>query len=134
MFDQVFDSMRKATEETVQMQQEMFKKWLSLWPGFPLPASWTEQVQEIQKKWVEAANDMLRRQREAMQGQFDAGLQNIEKAFQLCEAKTGEELRTKTIELWQKCFQSLRQAFEAQVRESQATMKKVLEMTTKNAA
>lgn len=134
MFDEVFENLRKATDETVKLQQEMFKKWVSLWPGFPLPGGGTEQAQELHKKWAEAANEVLRRQREVMQGQFDVGLQNIEKAFQLCEAKTGEELRTKTVELWQKCFHSLRQAFEIQMREYQAAMKKLAELTTKNAA
>jgi hypothetical protein len=69
-----------------------------------------------------------------MQGQFEAGLPNIENALQLCEAKTGEELRAKTVELWQKCFHSLRQTFEAQMRDYQATMGKLAELTTKHAA
>lgn len=134
MFDQVFDSLRKATEETVRLQQEMFKKWVSLWPGLPLPGSWNEQAQEFNKKWTDAANEVLRRQRETMQSQFEAGLQNIEKAFQICEAKSGEELRSKTVELWQKCFYSLRQAFEAQMRDYQVAIGKLVELTTKNAA
>ena len=135
MFDQVFDNLRKATEETVQLQQEMFKKWVSLWPGLPaLPASFTGQVQDFHKRWAEAANEVLRRQRETMNGQFEAGLKNIDKAFQLCEAKTGEDLRAKTVELWQNCFHSLRHAFEAQMKDYQVAMGKLVELTTKQAA
>lgn len=135
MFDQVFDSLRKATEQSVQLQQDMFKKWVSLWPALPsVPASWTGQVQDVHKKWAEAASEVLRRQQETMQKQFETGLENIEKAFQLCEAKSGEELRAKTVELWQKCFYSLRQAFEAQMRDYQVAVGKLVELTTKNAA
>jgi hypothetical protein len=135
MFDQVFESLRKATEETVKLQQELFKKWVGLWPSFPvMPSSWTGQMQDFQKKWAEAVNELLRRQRETTEAQFAAGLQNIEKAFQICEAKTEEELRTKTIELWQNCFLSLRQAFETQTRDFQAAMTKWMEFTKKSAA
>src|SRR5262245_51364725 len=31
MLDQVFDQFRKASETTMQMQQEMFKQWTSPW-------------------------------------------------------------------------------------------------------
>jgi hypothetical protein len=135
MFDQVFESLRKATEETVKFQQELFKKWVGLWPTYPvLPSSWTGKMQEFQKKWTDTVNDLLRRQRETTEAQFAVGLQNIEKAFQLCEAKTEEEIRAKTIELWQNCFLSLRQAFETQTRDFQAAMSKWMEFTSKSAA
>jgi hypothetical protein len=111
MFDQAFDSLRKATEATVEAQQEMCKRWFSLFPTAPaFPSAWTEQVQRFQKKWAEAVQDLMKRQRETTEAQFKLGLQNIEKAFQVGEIKTAEDFRARAIELWQKSFEGLRVA------------------------
>jgi RNA polymerase sigma factor (sigma-70 family) len=54
MLDQVFDNFRKASESTLQMQQEMFKQWVTQWPAMPTSAAasprgaWAEQAQTIQ--------------------------------------------------------------------------------------
>jgi hypothetical protein len=132
MFNQVFENFRKATEATVQLQQEMFKTWINLWPGVPMPsASWEEQVEKFQKKWGALLSDMVKRQREVTATHFNAGLQNIEKAFQLGEAKTPEELRAKSIELWKKCFDDLQHVYETQLLGFETAMERWVEMTTK---
>src|SRR5581483_9477252 len=101
MFDQMFESLRKATESTVQMQQEMFKKWVTLWPGTPpAPPAWGPQFQQFQKKWAEVVAELLKRQKEGAEAQFKAGMENIEKAFHVGEAHNAEELRVKVLELW----------------------------------
>ncbi len=132
MYEQVFETFRKATESNVQMQQEMFKKWFGMWPGMPatLPA-YGEKVKQFQKRWAESINETLQRQREFLETQFKVGLENIEKAFKLGEAKTSEELRTKTIDLWKSCFASLKQAYETQIRDFQAGVDKWTELMTK---
>jgi hypothetical protein len=135
MFNQVCDNFRRATEATVQMQQEMFKTWLNLWPVAPgNPRFWGEQVQQFQKKWVDALGELLKKQREVTGEHFKAGLENLQKAFQLAEAKTPEELRTQSIELWKKCFNDLQQVYEAQLRGFQFATDKWAELTTKSAA
>ncbi len=133
MFDQAFDSLKKATETSIAMQTEMFNKWVSMWPGTvpTATASWGDQVQKFQKRWAETVNELVRRQRELMETQFKAGMQNIEKAFQLGEVHTVEELRARTVLLWQKCFESMKEAFEAQTREFQTAMEKWVEMTSR---
>jgi hypothetical protein len=132
MFDQVYQSLQKATETTIQMQQEMFKKCFGFWPGFPMPATYpAEKYREIQKKWAETVTETLTRRRETVEAQFKAGLENIEKAFALGEAKTPEELRAKTLELWKKYFESLRQVYDAQIFDFQAGFEKWFELTTK---
>jgi hypothetical protein len=76
---------------------------------------------------------MLKRQREVTGAQFKAGLQNIEKAFQIGEAKTPEELRAKSLELWKKCFDDLRQVYETQLRGFEMATEKWAELTLKAA-
>jgi hypothetical protein len=132
MFDVAFDSLRKATDATLQMQQEVFKKFAGFWPNVaPSPAAWGEQVQKFPRKWAETVAEIVKKQNEMMETQFKAGLRNIEEAFRLAKVKDPEELRAKTIELWEKTFECLRQAFEAQTREFQAAVSRWNELVTR---
>jgi hypothetical protein len=134
MFNQVLENFREATAATMQLQQDMVKKWISLLPGLPSsPTAWAEKGQQVQKKWTETFADLLKKQREMTETHFKAGLQNIEKAFKVAEAKTPEELRTKSLELWQQCFENLRQVYETQVRGFEAATEKWQELFTKSA-
>jgi hypothetical protein len=135
MFDPIIDSLRKATESTMQVQQEMFKKWASLWPGMPTaPADWTEQMRRFQKNWTEFVEETLKKQRAALEGQFAVGRKNFEAALALTELKDPQELRAKTLELWQQALDALRQTFETQVHDFQATIARWTELMTRGAA
>jgi hypothetical protein len=140
MFTPVLESMEKMTRSTMEMQQEMFKKWFLQWPGMPampampgmpgIPAAWGEKAQQIRTRWADVVAELIRRRRETIEVQFKAGQENIEKLFQLGEARTPEELRAKTIELWQKCLESVRAASEAQLRDSQRAFQQWFELMT----
>jgi hypothetical protein len=134
MFDQVFDTLRKATEANIQLQQEMVKKWMGLWPGLPSVPALPDQMQQFQKKWAEAVSELLKKQRESTEALFKTGVENLEKAFQLGEVQTAEEMRAKIMQLWQKCFDSMRQAWEAQLRDFQMVVARFTEIVTKAAA
>jgi hypothetical protein len=132
MFENVFDNLRKATDVTIEMQQELFKKWVSLFPtAFPAPFS---EPMKIPKKWAEVVGELITKQRQALETQFSAGLRNIEEGFRVAQTKDPEELRAKTVELWQKTFDCLRQTYEAQTRDFQIAVGKWTELMTKGAA
>jgi hypothetical protein len=136
MFDQIFDSFRKATEVNVQMQQELFKRWAALWPGMPapgVPPAGAEQAQAFPKKWAETINELVKRQQNTQQEMFAAGIRQMEEAFKLAEVKDVEALRAKTLELWQKSFQFMQHAYETQFRDFQTAVAKWSEMFTKAA-
>jgi hypothetical protein len=133
MFDQAIKNLRKASEGTIQFQQDLFKKWVSLWTPAPAPAE-AYSPAAIQKKWVEVVGELIKKHRETLEAQFSAGLKNIEEAFRLAEATDAEELRAKTIELWQKTFEGQRQVYEAQLRDFQAAVAKWSELATKGTA
>jgi hypothetical protein len=123
MFDTVYESLRRATETTIQVQQELFKKWMSFAAGAQAPGPpEAEQAQKIRKKWAEAVAETLTRQREVLEKQFNAGLKGLEAAFAVPAAKDAEELRARTFELWQQSFNCLKQAFEAQAKEFEASV------------
>jgi hypothetical protein len=135
MFEPVFASLKKVTETTLRMQQEMYEKWVSLWPGVrPAQAAFTEPALKFQKKWAEFYEETLKKQRETLEAQFKAGLKNIEDAFRLAEAKDPDELRVKTTELWEKVFETLRQSAEAQLRDFQTIAARWAELVTRGAA
>ncbi len=96
MFEQAFDNLRLATESSIHMQQELFKKWVSVWPGLaPAANAGNDKIQKAQKKWAEFVADLVKKERETLETQFSAGLKNIEDAFRLAEAKEPEELRAR---------------------------------------
>jgi hypothetical protein len=135
MFEPMFESLQKATDLTLQMQQEMFKKWASVWPTAPAsPSLGSEQLQKFQKKWAETVEETLKRQRDVLETQFNAGLRNLESTFKLAAAKDPEELHAQTVELWKKTFECLNQAFEAQLGNFQAGVTHWTELMTKGAA
>jgi hypothetical protein len=132
MFANVFESLQKATEANLQFQQETYRKLMTMWPGTPTSfAVGPEKVRELQKKWGEFISNLLKQQGEFTETQFKAGLQNIEKFFELGEVKAPDELRAKCVELWQKCFESLGQAYQAQITDFQKAMGKWFELVTK---
>jgi hypothetical protein len=135
MFEPVFENLRKATEASIQMQQDLFKKWVALWPGVTqFPAVEGVPFTKFQKKWTEVVTELVKKQRETMEAQFGAGLRNIEEAFHLADVKDPEELRAKTVEFWQKSFDCLRHLYDVQVRDFQHAAAKWGELFTKGAA
>jgi hypothetical protein len=125
MFDSVFENLRKASELTIQTQRDLFKKWFAFWEEGPaFQPIFGEKAQNIQKQWGESVSETLKRQREALEVQFNAGLKSLEAAFAVAGAKNVEEVRAKTVELWEKSFDCLRKAFEAQTAEFQKAVSK----------
>jgi ribosome-associated toxin RatA of RatAB toxin-antitoxin module len=139
MIDQVFDNFRKASETTMQMQQELFKQWTSQWataaptlPGVPTdPAAWGQQLQTFQKRWLETLTEMMNKHRESLDAQYKAGIRAIEESFRVNEAKTPDDYRRMTEELWRKGFESLKSSTEAQVRDFQAAAQKWCDLVAK---
>jgi hypothetical protein len=137
MFDQVFDNFRKATETTLQAQQDLFRQWMSQWPMFPATptassnaSGMTEQVRNLQNQWTESVTALMTRHCEALDAQYRAGIKTIEEALRTTEAKSPEEFRALTEQLWRKSFEVLRQTIENQIRDFQAAVEKWSELMT----
>ena len=128
----VIDSIRSATESSVAMQHEMFKKWITMWPGALVSTSPFGEPQKFQKRWVEVGGELLRKQNDWLEAQFKTGLRTIEDTFRLGEANDCEELRTRTIKLWQKTFDCLWHTSEAQLRGLHDVLAKWTELMNKS--
>jgi hypothetical protein len=141
MFDQVFDNFRKATESTLQAQQDLFRQWMSQWPMFPVAPTAasnatgvTEQVRNFQKQWTDSVTALMTRHCEALDTQYRAGIKTIEDALRTTEARSPEEFRKLTEELWRKSFEVLKQTIENQIRDFQAAVEKWSELVTQKSA
>jgi hypothetical protein len=131
-FDQVFDCFRKATESTLQVQQDLFRQWTASWPGFPkVQFPLVEQFQQFQKEWTQATADLTRKYLEVWERQYQAGVESLHGAFRAGEAKDPAEFRQKMMELWQKSFNCLKELAEAQMRNAQSAVEKWMEVAKK---
>jgi hypothetical protein len=133
-FDQVFDSFRKATESTLQMQQDLWRQWTAAWPAFPksLPP-WTQQVQRFEEQWVNGMTELMKKYQQTWEAQYKSSIASFEEAFRLAEAKDPVEFRKQVMGLWQKSFENLKEFAQAQTGNFQAAIEKWLGMVKKTA-
>jgi len=131
MLDQAFDSLRKATESGLRLQQDLYRAWAGPWPGAPVPPGGGEALPKFPKAWAETATALLKKQKELIDAQFEAGLKNVEEVSRVLDVENPEEFRKQVVELWRKSFESLRQYQEVQLRELQAALGKWTEVMAK---
>ena len=116
MDDQIFDTFRKASESSLQMQQEILKHWTERWaasaPQSPNVSS--DANQGVQKRWLALGIELLNKHRASLDGTYAAGIQLIEQSFGAAEAKSPEEYRRLTEDLWRKLFDTYKNQSEAQ--------------------
>jgi hypothetical protein len=131
MFDQILDTWRKATESTIQFQQDLYRQWVQVLsvpnPGATSGSGWADQARASQKKWAETLTDLLTKHRETLDTQYRAGIRIIEDAFRVTEAKNPEQFRKLTEELWRQSLDCLKTVSEAQLRNFQAAVEKGIE-------
>ena len=125
MFDQLIDGVRKASESSMQMQQEMLKNWTRMFSApmaeAGVPADWGKGSQ---KRWLELGVEMLNRQREAVDGMYKSGIQIIEQPFHVTEAKSADDYRRMVEDLWRKLFDLQKAQSESQFRDFQTFYEK----------
>jgi hypothetical protein len=130
MLDTVFEEFRKASESSMQMQQDMLRQlgqqWLSASPGTTGTSS--EWRRTVQKRWVDFALETLRKQREAVDSIYESNIQLVEQSARASEAKSTQELGQMVEEFWRKSLETLKSQSEAQFRDFQALVEKSFEM------
>ena len=133
MFDQMFESFRRASETSLQMQQEMFKQWSQPWfaaPPNPVGAS-AEWGGTFQKRWFELAIEILNKQRESLDATYRAGIQVLEKTLRVSEVKSAEDYRHAVEDVLKKMYENFKSQAETQLREFQKLAEKSFEIVQK---
>jgi len=124
--DQMFESFRKASESSMQMQQEMVNQWTHQWGSVPLNAAGVsaEWMQKLQKRWIEFSTESLNTHRQSLDSMYRSAIQVLEQAFRLSESKTPDDYRRTIEELRQKLFETFKNQSESQLHEIQKSAEK----------
>ena len=121
MFDQVLQNMQKAAESSVRVQQEMFQKWMETFAtggsAMPTMPAGLDAAAQWRRKWEEACTDMVKRQKQLAEQNFDAGIKGLEEIFSVADIKSQPELQQKVTELYRKSFDSMRQLSESHMKQ-----------------
>jgi hypothetical protein len=140
MYEQVLESMRKATESSLRMQQDVLQQWSALWPGLPgpglpgLPSAqgvWMDKVLEFRRQWSNAVSDLAHKHRNTVDRQYQAALEALDEALRVGETSNPEEYRKRTDQFCRKALECMREASEAQIKEYQEAMGKLSELVAK---
>jgi len=135
MFDDVFQSVRKATEANMKMQQDALQQWTNFWTGAVKPPTTPpqlDQIREFQQKWTSTVSELAHKHREVLDKQYDAAIASLDDALKISDAKTPEEFRQKTEQFYRKTIDCLREMSEAQIAEFQNMFTKWGEIATKS--
>ena len=132
IYEDVCKNMRKAAEANLKMQQEMFRQWGALWPGFPTPqAAWLDKVRDFQRHFSTTFSDLARKHRDVLDRQYQAALESLDEALRVTEASNPEEFRVRTEQFCRKALDCVREVSEAQMKEFQDAVQKWSELATK---
>ncbi|MGZ6032288.1 MAG: hypothetical protein ACXWNS_11120 [Isosphaeraceae bacterium] len=94
----------------------------------------SEQARSFQKQWTDIVTALMTKHCEALDAQYRAGIRTIEDALRTTEAKSPEEFRRLTEELWRKSFEVLKQTIENQIRDFQIAVEKWSELMTQKSS
>lgn len=132
VFERVFESMRKAAEANLEMQQELFRQWGASWPGFPPPqTTWLERAQKFQKEWAKTVKELLSRHREVLDEQYNLALESLDEAFRVLQSTDPQEYAKRCEALCRKSLDVMREAGELQVKETQEALNKLVALAVK---
>ena len=136
MLEQLLDSLRRASQSTIQGQQQLFNQWLQQWPGASAAGSGqpTEWPQTLQKQWLESLGDTLNRQRELLDSSYRKGAQLIEQASRVSDVKSPEDYRRLAEELWRSFTETLKDQAEANVRDFQKAAQRWVDIAPQGVA
>jgi hypothetical protein len=136
MLDQVIESFRKASESSMQMQQDLFKRWTQQWftttsgNGTATAAEWGGP---LQRRSMDLAIEALNKHRESLEATYRSNIQVLEQAFRVSEARSPEDCRRMIEDLWRNVLAIMKDQSETQFRELMRWTEKLFEVTPRPA-
>ena len=132
VFEQLVESFRKTSEATLSAQKELYQQWQNSWPGIVQPQMpWLDQFRQFQQTWSNTVLDLVRKHRETLDQQYQAGIEALEDAFSTSQASDPEEFRKRAEELCRKNLDCLKEISEAHISEFQNATTKWVELFAK---
>lgn len=132
VLEDVFQSIRKAAETNLKMQQEIFQQWTHLWP-IPSPQSaLIDKAREFQKQWTNTVSDLARRHREVIEKQYQAAVESLDASLRVAESTNAEEYRRRSEQFCRKTLDCVREISETQLRAFQNAVTKWTDLAIKS--
>jgi exonuclease VII large subunit len=131
-FEQMLETMRKAAEQNLKMQQEWLQRWSKQFGALPTPqGDWMDALRTMQHEWTTAMMEAIRRQRETFDKQYHAGLSAMEETFRTAEARDPAEYRQRCEDVCRRSIESFRQVAENGMSEFQTLVANWTNLFTK---
>jgi hypothetical protein len=117
----------------LQAQQALFKQWAQQLPlaSSAMPGASGQRISEFQRRLAESMTETLNRHREVLDSTYRSGIQLIEQAFRVTDAKSPEDYRRVIEDLWRKLSDTFKEQSEVQVRELQKTAERWMDAAQK---
>lgn len=132
MFDEVLQNIRKATEASLKMQQELLQQAAIFWPAFPTPQSiCVDKLRDLQKQTSSTISNLVQKHRQALDRQQQALQESLDEALRTAESSNPVEFRLRAEQLCRKTLECLREVSETQLREFHDALGKWTELATK---
>src|SRR4051794_24745189 len=119
MFEQFLETFRRASESSMQIQQDMVKQWSQQWFTAPPGGVSPEWGRQFQKRCLDLTLEILNKHRESIDASYKAGIQAIEEVFRTADGKSPDDYRRTAEDLWRKLFEAFRTQYETQLQEFQ---------------
>jgi hypothetical protein len=84
MLDQLVDGVRKASESTLNAQQELLRQWSRMWlRAAPATPAGAEAAGDRKRaaRWLDVGLETLRRHRESLDATYRSSLQVLERTL-----------------------------------------------------
>src|SRR6185436_4846461 len=135
MIDQIIENFRRASESSLQMQQEAFKQLAQQWSGLApgAPGASAEWSGNIHKRSIDLTIESMNRNCESLESMYRSGISVVEQALRVSEAKAPEDYRRMVDERWRKLFTTFKEQSEVQLREFRRWAETMFEMVPRPA-
>ena len=143
MFEQIQDTVLKATETTAQFQQEMIRFWSQPWvqapegpaAAAPAPAAGlTEQVRALPKLCAPSVTEALHKHRAALDARYRFGIGILENTLRVGQARDPGQFCKLTEDLCRHGAEGIKTLAEARMRDVQAALTKGFEVASRGLA
>jgi hypothetical protein len=133
MIDLFFESFRRTTESTLQLQRDFFGHWSQQWLSGPLSTAGRSTVwyQSLQRRWFVLTIGVLHKHRQAVDAAYRSGIELFEQICRLTDARSVEDTRKIMEAFWRKLFDVFRVQSETQLRDLQEWSERSLGMVDK---
>jgi hypothetical protein len=117
MLDQLFATFRRASESSLQMQNEVFKYW-SQQLATVAPngvGGMSDPTQSAKARVMDLGIELLHKHRQSLDAAYAAGIEIIEKTFRASDAKSPDDYRQLVDDLWRKVFDTFKAQADSQL-------------------